>query len=546
MNRFLVLMILFLVISCNTQPKEALTDAQKIEKILTEAEDALNIQVSPDSLLQLHLDYLDKAKKYKDPIHVYRSEFKMAEFWSKRGLDEEAVNQYEKARNTITIDPDSSRYVQVTSNMGLIHINIGNLGKAAEMFYHANKVAKRNQLDRFVFETKMNIGYVNLDENKITSSIKTFKEGISYVETNNLIEKEPNTYLNQYIILHTLIAKAYNRAQLLDSALVYNTKALAINEKYRKNKRSRANSLIQKGEIYQQKKAFSKAFESFEEAKKLFIIEQNETQVSNILYHIATCYYEKKSYKEVLSVVEDLEIRKHSNNVSDDDYSKILELTRNTHLELKEYKKASLYTTKLENHKASKNSRKDKEHKRYLNTIYNYEELEGNFQEEKHKKSVQFYAMLVLILIIVGVLGIISYKLRQATKKKIAVKKGSSQPLIDDKTVADILKKLKKLEESQFYLNPKYNLYATAKKIETNTTYLSTILNVHQKMTFTEYINALRITYAIDRLQTDEQFRHYTVKAIAKEVGYKSHSPFSRAFKAKTGLNPSEYIKNLS
>ena len=136
--------------------------------------------------------------------------------------------------------------------------------------------------------------------------------------------------------------------------------------------------------------------------------------------------------------------------------------------------------------------------------------------------------------------------MRKANKKKVAIKKGSPQPLKDDKTVADILKKLKKLEESKFYLNPKYNLYATAKKIETNTTYLSTILNVHQQMTFTEYINTLRITYTIDRLQTDEQFRQYTVKAIAKEVGYKSHSPFSRAFKTKTGLNPSEYIKNLS
>jgi AraC-like DNA-binding protein len=135
---------------------------------------------------------------------------------------------------------------------------------------------------------------------------------------------------------------------------------------------------------------------------------------------------------------------------------------------------------------------------------------------------------------------------RKKVIPKIVVDKKEPQNAIkSNKTVDEILLKLKNLEAQEFYLNPKYNLYATAKKIETNTTYLSNILNTHEKMTFTEYLNNLRIQYTLKRLQSDKKFRMYTIKAIAKEVGYKSHGSFSRAFKAKTGENPSTYLKKI-
>ena len=149
------------------------------------------------------------------------------------------------------------------------------------------------------------------------------------------------------------------------------------------------------------------------------------------------------------------------------------------------------------------------------------------------------------------VIGFLLYK--QFLKKKVEVipeeksipKKEPQNTIKSDKTVDEILQKLKNLEAQEFYLNPKYNLYATAKKIDTNTTYLSSILNTHEKMTFTEYLNNLRIQYTLNRLENDKKFRLYTIKAIAKEVGYKSHGSFSRAFKAKTGENPSTYLKKI-
>ena len=37
-----------------------------------------------------------------------------------------------------------------------------------------------------------------------------------------------------------------------------------------------------------------------------------------------------------------------------------------------------------------------------------------------------------------------------------------------------------------------------------------------------------------------------TIEAIATEIGYKSTEPFSKAFKSKTGLYPSYFIKQLN
>ncbi|WP_298516496.1 helix-turn-helix domain-containing protein [uncultured Kordia sp.] len=545
MSRFLFLLILFLIVGCNKHSKESSTEAKEIQAILKKAEDLVNAQTSLDSLLPLTLDYSSKAKQYNDPVHVYRSEFKIGAFLAKKNLYEEAIEQYEKTLAVITVDKDSARYVQTKMNIALTYVHLKNYGKAAEIFYEANKIAERNNLQRFIFTIKVNMGYLNLEENKLARSVKIFKDGIRYILENDLIVKKPYTYQKHFVVLHTLIAKAYNKAAIVDSAFIYVEKGLEANKNNGRFKDCKANLLIQKGKAYQKQKDFSKALENYEAAKKIFVLDQNETQVSTVLLHIAECHYENKRYTKTLSVLEDIELRKLSNYMPDDLFYDVLKLTRNTYRELGDYKKATRYTALSEDLKDSIELKKGRDQKLYLTTKYNYEKAESDVEKQKQAKKKQLYWMLGILFAIISVFVFITYKYRKVTKEKTISKKSSPQPLKDDKTVNDILKKLQKLEEDEFFLNPKYNLYATAKKIGTNTTYLSTILNVHQKKTFTEYLNELRITYTIHRLQTDEQFRQYTVKAIAEEVGYKSHSPFSRAFKAKTGMNPSEYIKKL-
>lgn len=117
--------------------------------------------------------------------------------------------------------------------------------------------------------------------------------------------------------------------------------------------------------------------------------------------------------------------------------------------------------------------------------------------------------------------------------------------IIKDKKVEEILLKLKKLEEKTYFLRQDCTLHNMAKRLKTNTTYLSKVINTHLGKSFSTYVNDLRINYVIIELKKNKRLRSYSVKAIAEEMGYKNANIFSRYFKEVTGITPSVYIKKI-
>ena len=117
---------------------------------------------------------------------------------------------------------------------------------------------------------------------------------------------------------------------------------------------------------------------------------------------------------------------------------------------------------------------------------------------------------------------------------------------IKDETVADILEKLVKLEEKRQFLRQDFTLHNVAKKLKTNTAYLSKIINSELGKSFSTYANELRINYIILELKNNTKLRSYSINAIAEEIGYKSPESFTKYFKAATGISPSVYIKKIN
>ena len=116
---------------------------------------------------------------------------------------------------------------------------------------------------------------------------------------------------------------------------------------------------------------------------------------------------------------------------------------------------------------------------------------------------------------------------------------------VSNELVESILKKIAIFEKQKDYLSPKIYLYNLARKFKTNSSYLSKIINVYKKTTFTNYINNLRIEYTICKLVYDSKFRNYTMLAIAESVGFNSTKSFSKAFLNKTGIMPTYFIKQV-
>ncbi|WP_298547683.1 helix-turn-helix domain-containing protein [uncultured Aquimarina sp.] len=111
--------------------------------------------------------------------------------------------------------------------------------------------------------------------------------------------------------------------------------------------------------------------------------------------------------------------------------------------------------------------------------------------------------------------------------------------------INSIVVKLNKFEEGNDFLKPNITLTLLAKDLNTNSKYLSKIINTYKQKTFTQYINDLRIDYLIEKLKTNTSYTKYSIKAIAEEIGFKTPNAFSRAFFKKIGKYPSEYIKEL-
>ncbi|MBA4134013.1 MAG: hypothetical protein C0525_04725 [Flavobacterium sp.] len=128
---------------------------------------------------------------------------------------------------------------------------------------------------------------------------------------------------------------------------------------------------------------------------------------------------------------------------------------------------------------------------------------------------------------------------------KIAITDAQPKALLDEELVEKLASGLKKLEQKEAYLDPNFKLAFVAKKLNTNTAYLSQYFNQVMQKSFSEYTQELRIHYVLQKLVDAPYFRKYTLQAIAEEVGYKDANTLVRVFKKQTGLSPNYYIEKL-
>lgn len=112
---------------------------------------------------------------------------------------------------------------------------------------------------------------------------------------------------------------------------------------------------------------------------------------------------------------------------------------------------------------------------------------------------------------------------------------------IDHSTVEQITQKINIVKEKELYLNPNLTLSDTAKELEISQHNLSQFLNNNLNISFSLFINELRIEKAKVLLSHPNL---YTIEAIGYESGFKSKSTFFTAFKKITNQTPLEYQKN--
>lgn len=121
----------------------------------------------------------------------------------------------------------------------------------------------------------------------------------------------------------------------------------------------------------------------------------------------------------------------------------------------------------------------------------------------------------------------------------------SSKFEIKNEKEEDIINQLEKMVAKKHYLKTDFSLAYAAKKIRTNTTYLSRVVNKHYGKSFREFSNELKINYAMHELISNTTYRKYSTQAIAESVGFKNATSFTRSFKKRTGMTPVQFTKKI-
>lgn len=109
-----------------------------------------------------------------------------------------------------------------------------------------------------------------------------------------------------------------------------------------------------------------------------------------------------------------------------------------------------------------------------------------------------------------------------------------------------VLLKLNAFEQQKGYLSTSINLNSLSKILDTNSSYLSKIINHTKGKTFKNYLNDLRIENALEELKNNPQNKKFTIEAMAFDFGFKSAESFSKKFKSTYGMYPSKFMKDLA
>lgn len=107
----------------------------------------------------------------------------------------------------------------------------------------------------------------------------------------------------------------------------------------------------------------------------------------------------------------------------------------------------------------------------------------------------------------------------------------------------DILTRIESvLEKEELILSNDFSLIRLADEVESNTSYVSQVINDEYHKNFNTLLGELRVRISCQRL-CDPAYAHLTIEAVAESTGFKSRSNFVTVFKKVTGLTPSQYRK---
>ncbi|ABQ04323.1 helix-turn-helix domain-containing protein [Flavobacterium johnsoniae] len=584
--RLIISFLLFFVVNVSfSQQTKELTEQ---EYLLLQDKIRLNLNANRDSAA-VYANEMAKSGNYK---HLAFANVAQAYLLQLKDNTAKSKEKYDQAFKYLEKMPDSKDKDQLKAYLynygGLIEGARGNYSKALENYQTGMKISTNIGDIIQIVKFKSNIAFINEAIGNYQLAIKNLKQLNTFIDNNEsyFTKQQFNTVKSSNNL--TLAAsyegwymKNQSPMYLLDSAAYFYKKTVSYSQNLPINN---IKAKISLGNVYYMKNDYKNAEKTYYNI--VFYAKQNnlkrEYKIAN--YNLGNLYYETKKYDKALVFFKKVDSISEIDNLRDESFLK------------SNYYQAKIYNIYKEPQEAFKHSKIYLDNYEKSEAKLNNEALEVNYKlgtddlsdemvtiQKKYENDVLlnkalkvFYVLLVVGIVFLLIKNIIdknkAHKKMNALieefkanleKKSIAeaseieemeqvpdleeisLKKENVALSIDEAKENKIVEKLLALESKLEYLNADFTLPYVAKKIKTNTTYLSYVVNKRFGKSFGEYSNELKINYVINEMITNHMYRKYSTQAIAESVGFKNAVSFAKSFRKRTGVSPAQFANNI-
>ncbi|KZS39568.1 hypothetical protein AWE51_07900 [Aquimarina aggregata] len=508
--------------------------------------------------------YLQKGKNLDSVFETSKGFFYMSKLFMDN--HEQRIVYLDSALDIVKNTWHVQQIAYLHTYKGAITQAKGDYDKALDYYLEGLAHSKKHEVLFYVSALQSNIASLKRKFGKYEEAKLLFKESLLYRKTR--LGKKRNDSIPYLLTLSNLVT-IYRQTKEIDSALYFYKQGVEMS----KNTDIEGLFRMNEGMFYYYNKEYINAIETLNAGLDEFLKSKYRQGYGH--HNIIDTYlFLGKSYNALSKKEKALIYFKKIDSIVQQSHNLISE-SRPAYLEIIKYYKTlkdknyQLYYINRLLHNDSIFNSKHKSLSVKLVKEYDTPLLlikkEELITELKSKNSQSHFGLIlssIIILIITSIL-FFSYRknkqyqkrfedLMNSTKKEVIIEKHenkiteeSSSIGITEEVVEIILKELDQFEKNKGFLEMNITSGVLAKKINTNSKYLTKVIKYHRQKSFSPYINDLRIDYITNQLKLDSRLQNYTIKALAAEAGFNSAEVFSKYFFKKTGIYPSYFVKRL-
>jgi len=505
--------------------------------------------------LNLALDHIDKEEL---PEGYFSIMINLATNWFYEGKIARSNEQYFKIleEGKSFLPPD--KIAVVYNNLGLNYKRAANYEKSTYYYKKALAIDDSLGLSEEMMTDYANLGNSFYQWKRFDAALDAFNKALQIADSKSLESKKTNIYndlsgiyraLNQFdtsiylLQLSLSLAEKYNNNYMIAianhglgmtyyqmglflKAKPFTVKSLAMFEEMGQIF-SQANALLVLGRINQALKLDKEAIRSYQRADSLAIMMGAIELQKDIAFQLANFYSAHHNYQQ------------------SDFYYKRFVMLNDSVFNNRSHELMTEFEVKLDV------LQKEREVER-VNSLNEIQSQRLGFQ------SRMLWVLAVVSFIFLS-LGIVIYFLYRAKSQSYRLLFEKNKQMLEEaKTTAKQRiessksglsdsfseemagKILQLMENEKLFLDEELTVTKLAEKLNTNTTYLSQIINDQFNTNFNGFVNKYRIDLAQEKL-LNADYSNLTIEAIANDCGFRSKSSFNQAFKKYTGLTPSYY-----